>query len=73
MVSFMPLPLYHQEKNPGTDWAGSCVGPRTGLDIVAEKINIMSSFLDCQYLVDDGLLGDDSVWSLLTKNNSPLL
>jgi hypothetical protein len=73
MVSFMPWPLYHQGKNPGTHWVGSCVGLRRGLNIVAEKINFLYSFIDCQYLVYDGLLGDDSVLSLFTKNNSRLL
>jgi hypothetical protein len=32
VVSFTPLPLYPEERTPGTHWIGGWVGPRAGLD-----------------------------------------
>jgi len=36
VVSIMPQPLYFGKRTPGTCWIGGWVGPRAGLDAVAE-------------------------------------
>jgi hypothetical protein len=37
VVSFMPRPLYPQEKAPGTHWIGGWVKPRAGLDEMEKR------------------------------------
>jgi hypothetical protein len=37
VVSFTPRPLYPQGKATGTHWIGGWMGPRTGLDAVANR------------------------------------
>jgi hypothetical protein len=37
VVSFRPLPLYLEERAPGTHWIGGWVGPRAGLDDVEKR------------------------------------
>jgi hypothetical protein len=37
VVSFRTRPLYPWEKNPGTQWVGRWVGPRTDLDLVTKR------------------------------------
>jgi hypothetical protein len=39
VVSFTPRPLTHKERAPGTDWIGSWVGPRAGVD-TAVKLSL---------------------------------
>jgi hypothetical protein len=46
----MPLPLYPQERAPGTHWIGGYVGLRAGLDDVEKRKSLTIPGLDLRPL-----------------------